>query len=74
MWAADFVYLLCTITSLVCAALLLRSYARNRVPLLFWSAVCFVGLFVNNLMVLIDLDTIVRHALDWERKLQSSPW
>lgn len=21
-----------------------------------------------------DLDTIVRHALDWERKLQSSPW
>jgi uncharacterized membrane protein len=59
MWAADFVYLLCTITSLVCAALLLRSYARNRVPLLFWSAVCFIGLFVNNLMVLIDLDTIV---------------
>jgi UDP-glucose 4-epimerase len=21
-----------------------------------------------------DLDTIVRHALDWERKLQNSPW
>jgi UDP-glucose 4-epimerase len=21
-----------------------------------------------------DLDTIVRHALDWERKLQGSPW
>jgi UDP-glucose 4-epimerase len=21
-----------------------------------------------------DLDTIVRHALAWERKLQSSPW
>ena len=59
MLAADFVYLLCTITSLVCAALLLRSYARNRVPLLFWSAVCFLGLFVNNLMVLIDLDQLV---------------
>lgn len=59
MLAADFVYLLCTITSLVCATLLLRSYARNRVPLLFWSAICFVGLFVNNLMVLIDLDQIV---------------
>jgi uncharacterized membrane protein len=59
MLAADFVYLLCTITSLVCALLLFRGYARNRVPLLFWSAICFVGLFVNNLMVLIDLDTIV---------------
>jgi hypothetical protein len=59
MLAADFVYLLCTITSLVCAALLLRSYARNRVRLLLWSAVCFIGLFVNNLMVLIDLDQIV---------------
>ena len=21
-----------------------------------------------------DLDTIVRHAFDWERKLQNSPW
>lgn len=59
MLAADFVYLLCTITSLVCAGLLLRGYAKNRVPLLLWSAVCFIGLFVNNLMVLIDLDTIV---------------
>jgi hypothetical protein len=59
MWAADFVYLLCTITSLACASLLLRSYRRNRVTLLFWSALCFLGLFVNNLMVLIDLDTIV---------------
>ena len=59
MLAADLVYLLCTITSLVCAGLLLRGYARNRVPLLFWSAICFLGLFVNNLMVLIDLDQIV---------------
>lgn len=59
MLAADFVYLLCTITSLVCATLLFRGYARNRVPLLFWSAICFLGLFVNNLMVLIDLDQLV---------------
>lgn len=59
MLAADFVYLLCTITSLVCATLLFRAYARNGVPLLFWSAICFVGLFLNNLLVLIDLDTIV---------------
>lgn len=59
MVVADFVYLLCTVTSLACALLLLRSYARTHVRLLLWSAVCFVGLFVNNLMVLIDLDQIV---------------
>lgn len=58
MLAADFVYLLCTVTSLVCAGLLLRSFLRSRVRLLFWSAACFLGLFVNNLMVLIDLDQI----------------
>lgn len=59
MILADLVYLLCTITSLVCAALLLRSYGRNHVPLLLWSSICFLGLFVNNLLVLIDLDQIV---------------
>lgn len=59
MLAADGVYLLCTLTSLVCAILLMRGYVRTRTPLLLWSAVCFFGLFVNNLMVLIDLDQIV---------------
>lgn len=59
MLIADFVYLLCTLTSLACAALLLRAFMRNRVPLLFWSAICFIGLCLNNLLVLIDLDTVV---------------
>lgn len=59
MAAADFVYVLCTLTSLLCTGLLLRSYAKNRVRLLLWSAICFAGLFVNNLMVLMDLDQIV---------------
>ena len=52
---ASLVYLLCAITSLICASLLLRSYLANRTPLLFWSSLCFVGLAINNLLLLIDL-------------------
>jgi hypothetical protein len=31
------VYVLCALTSLACAVLLLRSYARRRVRLLLWN-------------------------------------
>jgi hypothetical protein len=52
---ASIVYLLCALTSLGCAALLLLKYRRNRVPLLFWSSLCFVGFAVNNIILFIDL-------------------
>jgi hypothetical protein len=52
---ADAVFLLCAATSLACAVLLLRGYARNRVPLLLWSSLCFVGLAVNNTLLVVDL-------------------
>lgn len=52
---ADVVYVLCALTSLFCAALLWRGYRRRRTRLLWASALCFVGLFLNNLMLLIDL-------------------
>lgn len=52
---ASLVYLLCAITSLICASLLLRSYLANRTPLLFWSSLCFAGLALNNILLLIDL-------------------
>jgi hypothetical protein len=48
------VYILCAVTSLACALLLLRSYRRNRVRLLLWSGLCFVGLALNNIMLVID--------------------
>lgn len=38
------VYILCGLTSVLCAVLLLRSYARKRVRLLLWSGLCFAGL------------------------------
>jgi uncharacterized membrane protein len=49
------VYALCFVTSAVCSWLLVRSFRRNRTPLLLWSAACFVLLAVNNLLVVIDL-------------------
>lgn len=49
------VYLLCLATSAGCALLLFRSYSQTRVKLLFWSAICFALLAVNNMLVTIDL-------------------
>jgi len=51
---AEAVYLLCTLTSVLIAVLLFRGYARTRARLLFWSALCFVGLALNNLILFID--------------------
>ena len=55
---ATIVYSLCFLTSTACAVLLLRSYTRSRVMLLFWSGICFVGLALNNLLLLIDYRVI----------------
>lgn len=52
---AETVYILCTLTSLGCAALLFRGYRQSRTRLLFWASVCFVGLAVNNLLLVVDL-------------------
>lgn len=52
---AKLVYLLCGLTSAGCAVLLLRSYARNRSRLLFWSGLCFVLLGISNIGLFVDL-------------------
>ncbi|HXD02652.1 MAG TPA: DUF5985 family protein [Novosphingobium sp.] len=49
------VYLLCFLTSTACAVLLARSYARTRLRLLLWSAICFGLLAGNNLTLVVDL-------------------
>jgi len=49
------VYLLCFLTSSACALLLARSYRRTGARLLLWSALCFVLLGLNNLVVFVDL-------------------
>ena len=64
------VYLLCVLTSALCAVLLGRSYLLTRKRLLLWSSLCFVLLAANNLVVVLDLAVfadvdlrLLRHAL-----------
>jgi hypothetical protein len=52
---AEVVYILCAGTSILCAVLLFRSYLRSRAKLLFWSSLCFVGLALNNVLLILDL-------------------
>lgn len=59
---AELVYLLCMVTSVVCAGLLIRSYRRTRSRLLLWSTMCFVGLAVNNALLVLDL--VVHTSVD----------
>jgi hypothetical protein len=51
---AEGVYALCALTSIVCVVLLFRGYRASRTRLLFWSSLCFAGLAVNNLLLLLD--------------------
>lgn len=52
---AETVYLLCAVTSIVCAIMLLRGYLASRTSLLFWSCLCFAGLALNNILLFLDL-------------------
>ena len=49
------VFVLCVVTSALCAWLLYRQYRRTPSGLLFWSALCFLALTANNLFVVFDL-------------------
>ena len=51
---AETVYVLCALTSMACAALLYRGYARGRARLLLWSSLCFAGLALNNILLFVD--------------------
>jgi hypothetical protein len=48
------IYSLCTLTAIACAYLLLQAYWRGGYRLLLWSGVCFVGLTLNNVLLVID--------------------
>lgn len=49
------VYILGTLVTLLCSALLLRAYAKSKMPLLLWSGMCFALLTVSNALLFIDL-------------------
>lgn len=48
------VYLLCALTSLACAVMLMRGYRRSRGRFLLWSGLCFVALALNNILLFVD--------------------
>lgn len=60
-------YSLCALTSLACFVLLLRGWLATRVRLLFWSALCFAGLALNNLLLVAD-------KLVWSTEADLSTW
>jgi hypothetical protein len=47
-------YGLCALTAFACAALLLRAHFRTRFKLLLWSGLCFAGLCLNNVLLVLD--------------------
>ena len=57
---ASIVYLLCAVTSVLCATVLFYKFRKTGVNLLFWSAICFAGFAVSNVLLFIDLVILSR--------------
>lgn len=53
---AEIVYGLCVALSLLCAVLLVRAHRERGGALLAWSAVCFVGLAMGSVALLVDFE------------------
>ncbi|HEX8373377.1 MAG TPA: DUF5985 family protein [Chthoniobacterales bacterium] len=49
------VYILCALSCVVIAFLLLRGFRATRQRLLFWSMLCFIILAFANLLLIVDL-------------------
>lgn len=48
-------YVFTIVVTLFCAVLLLRAWTRVRRGLLLWSGLCFVGLTLDSVLVLVDM-------------------
>jgi hypothetical protein len=64
---APAVHILCALTSITCAFLLLRGFRQSRARLLLWSGLCFIFLALNNLLIFIDEYVIPMHDLSLVR-------
>lgn len=64
---ATTVYLLCTLTSALCAVLLLREHRRTRARLLLWSGLSFVVFAISNLLVFADYAVVPESDLSLVR-------
>ena len=63
------VFVLCAVTSLTCAVLLLRGWRRSRQRLLLWSGLCFAGLALNNVLLIVDVRMTPQQDLSLLRTL-----
>ncbi len=52
---SSFVYLMCALTSILCAVLLYLGNRRRQTGLLFWSVICFSCLAINNSLLFVDM-------------------
>lgn len=48
-------YLLSVIACFACMLLLFRGYINTRLRILLWTALCFVCLTANNVLIFVDL-------------------
>ena len=55
LFAPALVYSLCLATSVICAALLFRTYRQTRSRLLLWTAAAFALFALNNLFLVLDM-------------------
>jgi len=65
------VYVLCLLTSVACAWLLVRAYRRSQTKLLLWSALSFLLLAINNVLLVTDVLVVQHISLLWARQLSS---
>ena len=51
----EVIYILCGVTSSICAWLLWKGFRATKTNLLFWSGFCFFGFALNNVLLYVDL-------------------
>lgn len=51
---ADIIYTLCAITAFTCAFLLFKAHSSNKYRLLLWGGLCFTGLTLTNILLIVD--------------------
>lgn len=62
---AVIVYALCALVALACAAMLLARARGMASRMLFWCGLCFAGLFVSNLLAVVDLGVQGMELIRW---------
>ena len=63
------VNILCAVTSVACAILLLRGFVQRRLRLLLWSGLCFAGFAIGNTLLVVDTMVVLQTDLSLFRSL-----